>query len=148
MTEPSHRLHVVFYYTPIIIWIASIRSVECALVLATSHDADTVANTTLLLQICSRPLMIAMLIGFAITAALACLGKVRSRLGLILCLWPQQTLQTMAAVGVLYSIWQGVYPDGTVRPAMYIFQDQMPFVWFAVGHAVAVWQLMRLARSG
>lgn len=133
-------------YTPIIIWMGFIQSLEHARILATWTEADTVTNTAVLLDLFGRPALVALLILCPIAAAAACLGKVRSLTGLALCLWPQQALQTIAAMGAFKAIWLGMYADGLVRSPIYILQDQMSSVWFVVGHALAVWQLISYMR--
>ena len=116
------------------------------MVLSFSEQADSVSNTAVILDLFGRPLSVSLLVLCALGAALACMGKVRSLPWLVLCLWPQQALQTFAALGALKAIWLGAYADGLIRPSIYIFQDQMPFVWFVVGHALGVWQLMAFMR--
>lgn len=137
---------IVFHYMPIIIWIGTIRSTERALILAFSRDADAVTNTAVMLDLFGRWPLVAMGLGFGLASAWACLGRVRSLPGMVACLWPQQALLTIAALGAARAIWTGVYADGTVRPQIYVFQDQAPLIWFTVGHGLAVWQLMRFIR--
>ena len=146
MTQSDNAPWIIVFYTPIIIWIASIHGVARAVILALTHDADSVSNTAVLLELCPRWVLVGMLVVFACTAALACAGRVRSLVGMMLCLWPQQALQTVAAMGALQAIWLSAYADGLERSTLYIVQDQMPFVWLVIGHGLAIWQLMRTMR--
>ena len=144
LSVPPDR--IVLNCTPVIIWLAALTNLEQAIVLGLARDADRVTNTVVLMDLFDRWLLIAMLLGFGLTSVLACAGKVRSLTGLILCLWPQQAILTIAALGAVHAIWIGAYADGRTVSSMLMLQDQAPLIWFVIGHGLAVWQLIRFMR--
>jgi hypothetical protein len=51
---------------------------------------------------------------------------------------PQQLLLVSSAVGALESAWLGYYPDGTIKPGMFIFADQLPMILLAMKYTVLI----------
>lgn len=57
------------------------------------------------------------------------------RLSLLL---PQQAFIFLSVIGVVIAVVSGHYADGTVKPAMHIFNDQLWLVGYFVLHTVSI----------
>lgn len=81
------------------------------------------------------PLLIAVLIGVAILAAIGILH--RSPFAVLL-LIPQQAILFMSASGAVESAWLGQFADGVLRPHTFIASDQVYSVLLALCHTSAI----------
>ena len=52
-------------------------------------------------------------------------------------IWPQQTVMLLMACSALWAAYNGAYPDGTVKPPLFIFTDQCWTVYLAIAHCSA-----------
>lgn len=73
---------------------------------------------------------------FACAAILAAIGLTTK--GTELWLLPQQSLLWIITINTMVYSWNGMYPDGTLRPGWFIFTDQLPMTFTTIFHALAI----------
>jgi len=56
----------------------------------------------------------------------------------VMCMLPQQALLVIAASGAAGAVLQGSYPDGAVRPWIFILADQVGLILLAPAYTLAV----------
>jgi len=76
---------------------------------------------------------------FLVGAAFATVGAYYpSTLVGVMCMLPQQALLVIAASGAAEAVVRGSYPDGVIRPWIFILADQVSLILLAPAYTLAV----------
>jgi hypothetical protein len=74
----------------------------------------------------------------AATALTPMVWKIMPPAAIHMCLWPQQFILFLMALSTISATFEGSYPDGTIRSAVFIYTDQCASVYLMISHLVAV----------
>lgn len=115
-----------------------------ALLLITDQANGVTAISSLLTVTNSRIILGIILIVAALCSAYALIDRGLPPFFRLLWLLPQQGLMTVTASGCVYYMWLGRFADGVLRPAPFLFADQILAVIFAAIYTLAVLRRVRL----
>jgi hypothetical protein len=121
-------------------WAAAGWGIGCLLVwgLTALGETGPSAPTAALSQFIHAPVVEAWI--YIVAALLALYGyqeKVRREIGVWLCL-PSFLLICAAGESSMQAVAQGQYPDGTVRPLLWILRDQCPLLLGEMAYSTAL----------
>jgi hypothetical protein len=106
-------------------------------------DHGITAPTALLATFVKSPRVEGVIYLFSALLAIAgCRVGIHQRLGMMLCV-PQMLLLWISGESSLLAVVQGQYPDGTVRPALFILRDQAPCIMGELFYSCALFPLPR-----
>jgi hypothetical protein len=130
------EMELSYLYLPI--WGAIVVHIIQAIVMMVTSKANGATDISALLEMIPYDYVPSVLIGASGMAFIAMLKLSFSWYTRLILLIPQQALITIAVFGIIAAVINGSYADGTIKPGVHIFVDQVWLITYAFIHLCLV----------